>query len=241
LRVDLYPEFIEILRSAEKLIGSRSFFLWRGSEEPDPQTINLSFRPVIAEKVVERALDRNACTLCARRISYKKGQFEPRQPVQPYLFLVHNDFLGPRAGFYHKPEENELFEKMIEGVLGFPPASFLVREILRCHFSQEDTGDAAALAHCSTHLRRDIDQAGIRGIMLVGQAASFIFPEKNQLLEKQGKVFEWNGLPTMVLPGPGRLVYMREKGFPRAQIDAERKKIFALLTMFKEKIMVLRA
>lgn len=236
MRVDLYPEFIDILRSAGKLIGSRNFFLWRGAEEPDPETIDLSFHPVIAEKVVERALDKNACTLCARRISYKRGQFEPLQPAQPYLFLVHNDFLGPRAGFYHKPEENALFEKMIEGVLGFPAASCLVREILRCHFSNEDTGDPAALAHCATHLRQDIERAGIRGILLIGRAASFVFPEKNQLAEKQGKVFEWNGLPTMVLPGPNRLVYMREKGFPRAQIDAERKKIYELLTIFREKI-----
>ncbi|HNA78328.1 MAG TPA: hypothetical protein PKG67_10065 [Turneriella sp.] len=236
MRVDLYPELIDILRSAGKLIGSRNFFLWRGSEEPDPAGIDLSFRPVIAEKVVERALDKNACVLCARRISYKKGQFEATQPVEPYLFLVHNDFLGPRAGYYNKPEENTLFEKMIEGVLGFSATNLLVREILRCHFSKEDTGDTAALAHCATHLRQDIERASIRGIVLVGQAASFVFRDKAELADKQGKVFEWNGVRTIVLPGPNRLVYMREKGFPREQIDAERKKIFELLTMFKEKI-----
>lgn len=236
MRVDLYPELIDILRSAGKLIGNRSFFLWRGAEEPDPAEIDLSFRPVIAEKVVERALDKNACVLCARRISYKKGQFEPATPVEPYLFLIHNDFLGPRAGYYNKSEENTLFEKMIEGVLGFPAKNVLVREILRCHFSKEDTGDPAALANCSTHLRHDIERASIRGIVLVGQAASFVFRDKAELAEKQGKVFEWNGVRTIVLPGPNRLVYMREKGFAREQIDAERKKIYEMLTMFREKI-----
>ena len=33
-----------------------------------------------------------------------------------------------------------------------------------------------------------------------------------------------------------RLVYMREKGFAKEAIDAERQKIFAALTTFKEKI-----
>lgn len=240
MRVDLYPEFIEILQSAARLIGSRSFFLWRGSDEPDPAAIDLSFRPVIAEKVVERVLDKNACVLCPRRISYKKGQFEPPQPVEPYLFLVHNDFLGPRARFYNSPEENALFERMIEGVLGIPAKKLLVREILRCHFSKEDTGDPAALANCATHIRHDIEQASIRGIVLVGQAASLVFRDKAELADKQGKIFEWNGVRTMVLPGPNRLVYMRVKGFPRQQIDAERKKIFGLLKMFKEKIMTAR-
>jgi hypothetical protein len=236
LRVDLYPEFIDILRSAAQLIASRSVFLWRRSDEPDPMAIDLSFRPVIAEKIVERALDKTACVLCPRRISYKKGQFVATQPVEPYLFLVHNDFLGPRAGYYNKPEENMLFEKMIEGVLGFPAKNLLVREILRCHFSKEDTGDPAALANCATHLRQDIERAGIRGIVLVGQAASLVFRDKAELTAKQGKIFEWNGVRTMLLPGPNRLVYMREKGYPREQIDAERRKIYELLRMFKEKV-----
>ncbi len=236
MRVDLYPEFIDVLRSAGKLIASRNFFLWQGSHEADPLAYDLSFRPVIAEKIVERALDKNACVLCARRISYKKGQFEAIKPIEPYLFLVHNDVLGPRAAFYNKPEENTLFEKMIEGVLGFPASNLLVREILRCNFSKEDAGDATAVANCSTHLRHDIERAAIRGIMLVGQAASFVFRDKAELAEKQGKIFEWHGVKTMVMPGPNRLVYMREKGFPREQIDAERRKIFDLLKMFKEKI-----
>lgn len=236
MRVDLYPELIDILRAAGKIAASRSFFLWRNADEPDPAAMDLSFRPVIAEKVVERALDKNACVLCGRRISYKKGQFEPVRPSQPYLFLVHNDFLGPRAAIYQKPEENALFEKMIEGVLGFPARSALVREILRCHFSREDTGDAAALAHCMTHLRQDVERAAIRGIMLIGQAASFIFRDKAELAEMQGKVFDWNGLRTMVIPGPNRLVYMREKGYPQEQIDAERRKIFDLLSIFRENV-----
>lgn len=236
MRVDLYPEFLEILRSAGQLIGSRRFFLWKRDSEPEPGDVSLSFKPVIAEKVVEQVFDKTACTLCPRRISYKKDQFSQVRPVEPYLLLVHNDFLGPRAGFYNKSEENALFEKMIEGVLGFQPRTAVVREILRCHFSKEDTGEQLTLDNCSSHLRHDIEQYGIKGIILFGQAASFVFKEKNELVARQNQVFEWNGVRTMVCSGPNRLVFMREKGYPKDQIDAERKKIFATLQIFRDKI-----
>lgn len=241
MRVDLYPEFLELLRATQKLIAGRQFFLWKRAEEPPPESINLSFRPAVAEKVVERALDKNACVLCARRISYKKDQFSARQPTQPYLFVVHNDFLAPRAGFYNDPEENALFERMIEKVLGFSAKEALVREILRCHFGKEDTGDPHALQNCTIHLRQDIERAQIRGILVVGQAASFLWPDRKQLIGLQGRVFEWNGVKTMVLPGPNRLVYMRKKGFLREQIDAERRKIFAILTTFRDEVTRTRA
>lgn len=236
MRVDLYPEFLELLHAAQKIVAARKFFLWKLDSEPEPESIDLSFRPAVAEKVVERTLDKNACVLCARRISYKKNQFAAVQPAKPYLFLVHNDFLSPRAGFYNDPEENALFERMIEKVLGFSARDALVREILRCHFSKEDTGDIAALQNCATHIRHDIERAQIRGILIVGQAASLLWPDKKQLSELQDKVFDWSGVKTMVLPGPHRLIYMRKKGFPREQIDAERKKIFSILTTFRGEI-----
>jgi len=236
LRVELYPEFIALLDAAKTVIARRSVLLWQRSDEPDPLNISLSFRPVIAEKIVHQALDRNACVACERRISYKKDQFAPVTPVEPYLVLVHNDFLGPRAAYYNDPAENALFEKMFEGVLGFSPRAALVREILRCHFSKEDTGSEGYLANCMQHVRRDIEHAGVRGILLMGKAASFVFRDKAELAARQNKVFEWQNLPTMLCPGPNRLTYMREKNFPVEQINAERQNIFAVLTMFRDQI-----
>lgn len=199
--------------------------------------LDLSFRPVIAERTIERTLDKNACTLCARRISYKKGQFTSQAPLRPYLILIHNNFLGPRAGFYNNSDENRLFEKMIESVLGFAADAVLVREILRCHFSADDTTDAENTERCQVHLRKDIEAFGIRGILLVGQAASLIFRDKADLAARQNQVFEWQGVQAMVCPGPNRLQYMRDKKFAKDQIDAERQKIFGTLKIFREKIM----
>jgi hypothetical protein len=236
LRVDLYPELIGILDGAARLVRTRDFFLWRRGNEPDPREIQLSFRPVIAEKVIEKQLDKNACTLCARRISYKKDQFTQRAPLKPYLLLVHNDFLGPRSGFYQNPAEDSLFEKMIHGVLGNPPRDFLVREILRCHFSSDETGEVQQLAHCESHIRHDIESYGLKGILIVGKAATFVFRDKAGLAAKENLVFDWQNLPTMVCSGPNRLQYMRDKNFPKDQIDAERQKIFETLRIFKDKI-----
>ncbi|MBV6493136.1 MAG: hypothetical protein LDLANPLL_01151 [Turneriella sp.] len=236
MRVDLYPELSEILEDALRLLKGRRFFLWRRDEELEPEKIKLSFRPVVSEKVIERKFDKNACTLCARRISYKKEQFGFHRISQPYLFLVHNPFLGPKAKFYNDLAENSLFEKMVEGVLGFRAENALVREILRCHFSMDETGTVEQVENCQIHVRSDIEKFSIKGIILFGQAAAFVFRDKKELLELQGKVFTWQSLPTVVCPGPNRLQYMRTKKYPKEQIEAERIKIFEVLKLFKEKV-----
>lgn len=236
MRVDLYPELINILDSARALLAGKSVFLWRGEHESDPAGISLSFKPVIAEKIVHRTLDRNACVACERRISYKKEQFTVTKPLHPYLILIHNDFLGPRAGFYNDVAENSLFEKMFEAVLGFHPQAGLVRELLRCHFSKEDTGAQSYVANCLQHVRKDLEQGEIRGIIIVGKAATYLFPDKHELTAKQNTVFEWQGLPTALCPGPNRLTFMREKNYPVEQINAERKNIYDTLVMVRDKI-----
>lgn len=157
-------------------------------------------------------------------------------PTEPYLVLVHNDFLNPKAKYYNSAEENALFEKMLEAVWQIHPSLLLVREILRCHFAPDNLSEPANLENCFTHLRRDLETARYRGILLVGKAASLVFPEKIDLEKRQDAVFEWQGLPAMVCPGPNRLVYMREKKFAKEQIDSERQKIFATLTTFRDKI-----
>ncbi len=236
MRVDLYPEFLEILAAAKGLVAGRRFFLWQHDNEDDPETADFSFRPVVSEKLVERTLDKNACVLCAQRISYKRGQFSAHRPERPYLLLVHNDFLGPRGGIYQNAEEDALFNRMVERVLGFAPAEALVREVLRCHFAADHLNNEELLQNCFSHLRADIENYSIKGILLFGKAASLVFPDKAKLEAMQGQVFDWQGVATTVCAGPGRLVYMREKGFAKEAIDAERQKIFAALTTFKEKI-----
>lgn len=240
MRVDLYPELIEVLRSARSILSKRDFFLWKRDGEPRPEEIGFSFTPIVAEKLIASILDKNACTLCARRISYKKEQFAKREPREPYLFLVHNDFLGPKAGFYNKAQENTLFLKMIESVLGFSAKDALVRELVRCHFSKEDLKDESVVQNCSVHLRRDLEDSKIRGILLFGQAASLVFRTKESLALHENRVFTWNNLPTMVCPGPNRLVFMREKGYSKEQIDAERRKIFDVLEYFKKEVILVK-
>ena len=236
MRVDLYPEFLEILAAAKGLVAGKRFFLWKQETEGDPERADFSFRPVVSEKLVERTLDKNACVLCAQRISYKRGQFAELRPTRPYLMLVHNDFLGPRGGAYHNSEEDALFQRMVERVLGFSPAEAVVREVLRCHFAADGLNNADFLQNCFSHLRADIERYQIKGIILFGKAASLVFPDKAKLAELQGQVFEWQRIATTVCSGPGRLVFMREKGYEKEAIDAERQKIFAALTTFKNKI-----
>ncbi len=217
-------------------MAGRRFFLWQQDSESDPESADFSFRPVVSEKLVERTLDKNACVLCAQRISYKRGQFAALRPTEPYLMVIHNDFLGPRGGFYQNAEEDALFNRMVERVLGFTPGAAVVREVLRCHFAGDALANPELLQNCFSHLRSDIEQYKVKGILIFGKAASLVFTDKAKLEQLQGQVFEWQGLPTTVCAGPGRLVYMREKGYAKEAIDAERQKIFAALTTFKEKI-----
>lgn len=236
MRVDLYPEFLEILAAAKNLVAGKRFFLWKQESEREPERADFSFKPVVSEKLVERTLDKNACVLCAQRISYKRGQFAEQRPTQPYLMLVHNDFLGPRGGIYQNSEEDQLFQRMVERVLGFSPAEAVVREVLRCHFAAEALNNEDLLTNCFSHLRADIERYQVKGILLFGKAASLVFPDKAKLAELQGQVFDWQGVASVVCSGPGRLVYLREKGYAKEVIDAERQKIFAALTLFKDKI-----
>lgn len=150
--------------------------------------------------------------------------------------MIHNDFLGPRAGYFNNADEDQLFDKMIGGMLGFSPRAVLVREILRCHFSTDDTNDPKNAERCLAHVRKDIETHNIKGILLVGQAASIIFRDKASLAGRQNQVFMWQGVRTMVCPGPNRLQYMRDKNFAKEQIDAERQKIFETLKIFRDKI-----
>lgn len=236
MRVDLYPEFLEILKAAGSLVAGRRFFLWKQDGEAPPESADFSFKPVVSEKLVERTLDKSACVLCAQRISYKRGQFAALNPTEPYLLVIHNDFLGPRGGSYQNSEEDALFHRMVERVLGFSPKVAVVRELLRCHFAADSLSNPELLQNCFSHLRSDIERFKVKGILLFGKAASLVFPEKSKLEEMQGQVFDWQGLPTTVCAGPGRLVFMREKGYTKDAIDAERQKIFAALKIFKEKI-----
>jgi len=237
LRVDKIPALIEILNNFESLIQKKKIFLWKKSHENPPESFDLSYSPVISAKTVERKVDKSACTLCEKRISYKKDQFKKQIPKLPYLFVVHNDFVGPQSQIYHQSEENSLFEKMISTTLKIKPSDVLIRELLRCHFSKEDIFTTQVIANCQNHIERDILDFKIKGMLIFGKAASLLYQDKSELSKKSENPFELFSVKTMICPGPNRLVYMREKKMPQEQIDAERRKIFDTLNRFKVEIM----
>lgn len=237
MKVNLYLQLRDIVSDFTQLLKEKSFPVIRRESEPPAENFDNSFTPVIPEKIVEQVAA-SVCTLCPRRISYKKAQFDMlRRPQLPFLILVHNPFLGPTSGYFHDQEVNTLFRKMIETTLGAPPERFLIREILRCHFSTEDQTHPDNISNCATHIKKDIGEFDLKGILLVGQAAALLFPDKDELASKSGKIITLHGLPALVMPGPNRLVFMREKNFAKDKIDAERKVLFAMLTLFKKEIM----
>lgn len=239
MRVNLYLQLRDIVSDFTQLLREKSFPVLRRENEPPVENFDSSFTPLISEKIVEQ-VSASVCTLCSRRISYKHGQFEMKKhPALPYLILLHNPFLSPTSGFFHDQEVNSLFRKMIETSLGSAPEKFLIREILRCHFSKEDQSDPDWVNKCSSHILTDIQEFKIRGILIVGQAAALLFPDKDELSKKSGKIISMHGLPALVMPGPNRLVFMREKNHPKDKIDAERKLLFNMLVLFKKEIMKL--
>lgn len=239
MRVADYPKFLDIIRDFGRLLSENpQALLYRRDGEPDPETIPLHFKPAVAEKTVEKMMDARSCTRCRERLSYKPGQFETTRPTLPYLILVHNRVLRKQEIFFQNSAENDLFEKIITGTTGHHPREFLIREALRCHFMTENkTPDPQWFRNCSDHLQADIVRHNIRGMLVMGEAATILVPEREKLLKLLGQVVEFAGIPTVFTPGPSRLVFLQQKNRPAEEILAEKKKIFAAVSLFKKEVM----
>ncbi len=238
MHVEQYPRFIEILKDFQYLIKRRqSKLLWRRDSELEPELYDLSFQPALKSSTVERVFQSDLCTRCQRRISYKKEQFTEEVPSLPYMILVQNTFIGEESGYYQDPAVDEMFRKIISSVLKHSVEEFLVREVLRCHFGAEEASDQRWVANCKSHIEDDIQKFNLKGILIIGQAAPLLFPEKEELKNLIGQVNQFMGIPMVVTPGPTRLVYMQRNNFSKDKIVTEKKKIFNAVQLFQNSVM----
>ena len=215
-----------------KRLGS---LVWKYDQEPEPWDFDLSLNAAIPHKTWESFYQKDVCTLCHRRISYKAGQFETRENVQvPLLILVHNAFLSAEGRAYHEPNAEREFQNLLAQSWGEAPESFLTREVLRCHFGSEEVQNQEWFKNCQTHIQNDIEKYSIRGIWIAGEAALLIFKDKNEINERMKKITPFMGLPTLVTYGPSRVVYMQKKKYPKEKIEGLRKEILEQIMNFKQ-------
>jgi hypothetical protein len=240
MRVEYYPELLNIIKSIKSnlyLAKDQSVLLFRSSE-PEPLKIDLSFNPVLSKKTVEKFVRTDVCTLCSKRIGYKPGQFNKKIISQPYLILIQNSFKLSENSFYENPEEDNIFKNMIKAGLGFEVSDFLVREILRCYFGQKDEKNPDFTKNCLSHFRADIKNFNIKGILILGQAASLLFENDNEVIRKKmGKVISIEGIPALISPGPNRIHYMNTHKLDPEAIKKEKLMILNYLKTFKKEIM----
>lgn len=239
MHVELYPELIDLLADFQTVVSQQAnTYLWQRQDELPPESFDLSFAPALKTSTVAQAYDESLCVLCERRISYKHNQFTDLAPAVPFLIVLHNAFLTEDSKYYHNPKHNQMYEKIIHSVTGVRPDQFLTRELLRCHFGAEDVKNQSFVKNCLKHLREDINQFGLRGVLVMGQAAQLLF-DKEELGARVARVTELFGTPLVVTPGPSRLVYMQSKGFSQDKILEEKRKIFAAVKLFKNDVMQL--
>jgi len=240
MHVEYYPGLLDIVKSLQYALKNSDphKLLFRRQDEPLPLEVDLSFSPAISEKTVEEFTKQDVCTFCDRRLSYKSNQFSKPVVKLPYMILIHNSLIMSEKQYYESPSVDALFRKMIKGGLGCAPEDFLIREILRCRFGEEDEKNPVYAQNCLQHLRKDIDRYQVKGILILGQAASILFKNDTvKIKEMTGQVFELEGVSAMICPGPNRLDYMYQKNMEEEKINAERRTIFTWLTKFKTEVM----
>jgi len=240
MHVEYYPDLLEIIKSLQhafKSSDSRTLLFHRSNESP-PIEVDLSFSPVISEKTVEEYIKKDVCTFCDRRISYKGKQFTNPSVKLPYLVLIHNSFIMSQKQYYESASVNTLFRNMIKGALMCNDEDLLIREILRCHFGLEDEKNPEYVKNCRQHIRKDIEKFKIQGILILGQAASLLFANDLENINKiTGQIIEFEGVPAMICPGPNRIDYMMQKNMDSEKIKTEKMAIWNYLTKFRIEVM----
>jgi hypothetical protein len=240
MHVEYYPGLLDIVKSLQHALKTADphKLLFHRSDEPEPLNIDLSFSPVISEKTVEEFIKQDVCTFCDRRISYKANQFSKPVIKLPYLVLIHNSFIMSDKQYYESAPVDKIFRNMIKGGLKCGENDVLIREILRCHFGAEDEKNPQCVQNCLQHLRKDIDRYQIKGILILGQAASLLYHNDAAKINKvTGQVIDFEGIPSMVCPGPNRIDFMIQKNMDPEKIKTEKLTIYNYLTKFRTEVM----
>ncbi len=209
--------------------------VWKHDGESEPYKTDFSFTTITQNQLVHQFKEKDSCTLCHRRISYKINQFEEKVKISiPLLILVHNTFLSQKGKIYHEPEVENEFKSILKESLEEMNPNLLVREVLRCHFGSEEVQNEEWIKHCQAHIQSDLEKYTIKGIWVVGEAAPLLFKDKEDLTKRMGKTTYFMGLPTIVSYGPSRLVFMKKNKYPQDKISNIRSIIIQKIQNFKK-------
>ena len=245
-KTSLITEYLSILDSSISILRSceysfdKSTFLWEIEDDLDISNIDLGFHPLETVKnestIVIPHYNSSLCTLCYKRISYKPRQFDKNQPVLPFLIITYNVFLTKQQNTFNDPNIDKEFQALILKGTNHPVDSFLIREALRCHFGTEEVNNAIHFDNCRSHIEKDILNFGIKGMLVIGEAINIVFKNKKDVDAYLYKIDTYLGIPTIATPGPSRLVFMQQKGYPADRIHDEKLKIESAILKFGEMI-----
>ncbi|MDH5716134.1 MAG: hypothetical protein OEZ22_00680 [Spirochaetia bacterium] len=231
-----YPAFLEILKNINYILrNNKNNLIYKKEAEALPESYNLSFHPILPEKTIEKIYNEKLCVSCSKRISYKENQFDDNRPKLPFLILIHNT-LKKDQKYFQDINADTMFKNMIQNTLGFLPEDFLIREVLRCHFSADEIENEIWIKNCKSNIYNDIKNFKIKGILIIGDAVKF-FINKTEMNNNFNKVTEVLGLPAVFSAGPNRIIYLQNKKYTNTIIKQEKLKIFNSIKLFKEKIM----
>ena len=203
--------------------------IWKRDKESIPDSQDFSFQlkqPTISESTTQT---HSGCVLCRHRIFYKADHDTPKTAAVPYLLLVHNDELISGNCIYQKNQLNKEMHDLLDRA-NVKASSFLVREVLRCHFDKNDVSNSEYINNCLEHLRADIKNLHVKKILIVGEAIRLLFPNKKSIV--LGQWIKYEDLPAILTPGPSRLLYMKKNSFESHAFEKEREKIISNIKLF---------
>lgn len=177
------------------------------------------------------------CTNCSTAIAPKLGSFSVHAELEfPILILIHNEKPLSLNQYYNDPQENMLFIKMITKIFKVDPKKILIREVLRCYFSENNLFDPANLERCMEHLKEEIKKHSIKGVLAIGSAAKILFSDINEFQNRYQESSIWMGLPFCISPGPKRILYLENKRVDIEVIIKEKKNIQSIWNSFLKEV-----
>ncbi len=234
MQLEIFSELTSVLQGLRGVIHNHpENLVYLRDREKSPDSIELDWKKRHSiPKVLKPTKTENLCTLCPRRISYKPYQFAPNFPEIPILVVVQNHLLVDNDKIYHETSTAVQFQSIFTTAFGGDFTKFMYREALRCHFSKADVQNPDFLKNCSGHIRNDIDNFRIRGIIFLGSAAPLFYPDPTGIKEANGKILEYHGVPALFSHGPERMAALVERKTPAEKIKTEKEQIIRNLKNF---------
>lgn len=236
----LLQELKSILQDLRFLIKKEDFPIFRKRGEPDPQTMELVWKenwnfgytstesgvPTqtrgVQVRIPPKEQDRNfSCKLCPERLSavrhfivrgrkkvlvlHYTGEFQPNKPSYAKT--------SPQR-IFRTPEAENLFDRMIQKEFGFSMREFYYQEYPACLFSQDRSSELdwkRRVENCRVHVKETVQKEGIKGIILLGAAATLAFG-KEEAAKLLGKTVEFEpGIPMVILRSPEAILSSEQK------------------------------